>query len=393
MREARWKATQVHSEAGQQPVRPGSAVMLAALPHLLMAIVTGLGALFPGGSSPFALLAYVAPAMMVIAFVLAWRRGWPIWSGSWAGYWLLLLFFLVSSLFPFSPGLEYLALVLLIAAAVILFQRRPVHGLLACLPLLLLIPRLFVFELLAGGDFVWSGVWLLLALTAGLVAWSATVRAGLLLVTSFQLIAGLAFAVATAYLPFRFSQMGVRQPAEFLGLINAFVPLTLALITIPLGLLLLRPTHQLALRGGKRGQAGWMFLLPGVLIALGGLLVLQAPSNLLSATPWAAGPVATIGLGMGMGLSLLGAMLQASAAWSSVGCQPWRLLLPLLAATAPLVVFALPAPFSLGGRYSDRFLLQLTLGYSGVLIWTALALLTLWRIYAAPAPARPSPSR
>ena len=354
------------------------AIFLAALPHLLLAIFTALSSIYLGGLiSALGLLLLIVMAM---AFLLAWRQQWPVWSGSWIGYWLLLLFPLGARLS--LPGLELLILPALLAVGVLLFQRHPLQGLLASSPPLLFMTRAFVFELVAGGEWVWSGVWLLLAVTAGVIVWLGSVRAGMLLLIGFHLLTGLAFALARSYLPFRFSEMGARQTPELETVVNDFVPLTLALIIILLALLLLEPLRRLASQGGRQGRYRHGLLLLGMLLTLGGILTLRAQPRLTNAaSPEIAVIIASLAIAAGLMLSVGATLLLARAVWREGRGRFHPLLLPLLAAFAPLVVFALAPPFAPDGRYSDHSQTIISLSYAGVILWSLATLLVIMLSY------------
>ena len=348
--------------------RPNAA-FLAALPHLVFAIFFALPGIAGGG------LGILLLVMMAAAFLLAWWQGWPLWSGSWAGYWLVYALIQASSWLPSLPGLE---LLIPLAVGIFIFQRRPLLGLLASTPPLLLLPRFFVFELVTGGEWVWSAIYLLLALTAGTIVWRNSLRAGTLLMIGFHLIAGLAIALARSYLPFRFIELGPRQTSELATLINDFVPLTLAVITILLALLLLQPLGRLAARARRQGRSRQALLLLGMALTLGGVFALRTQPHLTNAaSPAAAATIASLAIVTGLVLSLSAAMLLTRVVWPDARPRFPDLLLPLLAALAPLVVFALAPPVAPVGRYSDRFQTVLFLSYGGVILW---ALAALWVI-------------
>ena len=353
-------------------------IFLAALPHLLFASLMALSNVYTGR-----FLGIVPLAALVVAFLVAWRQGWPLWSGSWAGYWLMLLFILTSSLSIFSmrPGsvFDFLVLLALALMALFIFQRRPLYGLLATFPPLMMLTRLFAFELVLGGDWIEGGLWLLLALTSAGIVWLGSVHAGVLLALSYQLVAGAAYTLGNALLPFRFRLMGPRQTPQLKELINDFTPLTLSAIAIILAFLLLHPLSQLAGRGGQRSRRYFTLLRLGAALTFGGFFGLRSsatggtgsePLNILL----------TLALTGGIILSLASALLLARAAWPGSQYRIHTLLLPLLAALAPLMVLALPSPTASDGLYSSRFQLQIFFSYLGVLVWTSLAVLILiWR--------------
>ena len=355
------------------------AIFLAALPHFLFASLTALSSIFAGRliSAPRLLLLIVA----AMAFLLAWRQGWPLWSGSWIGYWLLLLLPLGARLS--LPGVEVLLLLPLLVVGVLIFQRHPLQGLLASSLPLLLITRVFVFELVTGGEWVWSGVWLLLAFTSAAIVWLGSVRAGALLLIGFHLVTGLAFALARSYLPYRgLGQTIAREAPELETLVNDFVPLTLAVITILLALLLLQPLRWLAAQGGRRGRYRHGLLLLSMLLTLGGVLTLRAQPRLINAaSPEIAVIIASLAIAAGLMLSVGAAFLLTRAVWREGRGRIHALLLPLLAAFASLVVFALAPPFAPDGRYSAHFQTIIALSYAGVILWSLATLLVIMLSY------------
>jgi len=345
--------------------------LLAALPHLLISIVFVLSGLLPSWFN------YGLLITMGAAFLLAWRQGWPLWSGSWAGYWLFFAYGGASSLLPWRPGLDYLLLLPPVAVGLLLFLRRPLYGLLAVVAPLLYMTHIFAFELVAGGEWVWGGIWILLAVTAGAIVWLDSVRAGVLLTIAFHLVAGLIISVARSYLPYRglgATNLGPRPTPEVATLLNDFLPLTLASITLPLALLLLRPLGRLAGRSGNRGRRSHRLLLLGMAVTFGGLFGLRARPSLLDGT---SSTLAAFAVGAGLLLSLGAAIMLIRETWSDPDVLWPDLLLPLLAALAPFVVFTLADPFAEVGQYSFSFRVQVVASYAGVLTWTLLTVVTL----------------
>jgi len=379
MSEARSKLTLGASEAtGDSQVPSEVAIFLAALPHLLFAS-TFFGVSEAYGGSGLRWYPYALLMVMAAALILAWRRGWPLWSGSWAGYWLLMPLPLLSLLFRWWQWSELLYLLFVLAAGAIIFRRRPLYGLLASFPILMLMTRLFAFEFVAGGNWVWGGACLLLAVVAGAIVWRGTLRVGVLLMIGFQMVTGVAVTLGKFYLPYRFPEMGVREPPELAALVNDFVPLTLAIIAITLALLLLRPLRRLSTQGGREGGRNYALLLLGMVVTLGGLFDLRAQPR----PPTAAGTLAVIALAAGLVLSLCAAVMLARAVWTEAPRRGHALLLPLLAVFAPLVVFAQATPFAPDGAYTGNFQTVVFLSYAGVILW---ALCALWVILRSSGP-------
>jgi hypothetical protein len=349
-------------------------ICLAALPHLLLASIFGPSTLF-AGSLP-ALMPYLLLAVMVAGFLLSWWRGWPLWSGSWAGYWLLVPFYAFSWL-PLRT-VELLILLVLLIAGAFIFQRRPLYGLLASFPPLLLITRLFAFELVSGGEWIWSGIWLFLALTAAAIVWRGSLQAGVWLTIAFHLAAGLAFTLGRAYLPYRWpGHMGARQPPTLVELVNDFVPLALVAVVIPLAFLLLHPLWQLGRQGGASGPRSHRLLLVGMALTFSGFFIgRMQPALLPEDIIRIVSPLLAVS---GLLLALAAAVWLARTGWHGKDGRFYMVLLPLLAVLAPLVVFRPARPLVQFGPYSNSFQVMVLLSYAGVVLWLFGALLLINR--------------
>lgn len=348
-------------------------ILLAVAPHVMYGLMNVLGEIGIVRGARWFLFAMIGAVVGVM--VIAWRRRWPLWSASWAGYALLYAYFTSSfalgSLFAtvqFDFGLVLLPL--MIVLGMYIFQRRPLYGLLASFPLIVLMGRLFVFELVLGGTWIFAGVWLLAALVSGAIVSAGTIRRGVLLAVGFHLTTGIAFALGQGYLPYRWPEIHSRQAPTWQALVNDFIPLTLALIALTLAFLLLHPLRRLAIALENQGRRNHLFLLGGVVTAFGGRFGLIAQG--------AAGGVATViaslALGLGLTLSLAAAFGLARAARRKMEASTRALVVPFLVALAPLVVFSLATPFATDGSYSADFQRVLILSYAGVLLWVGVAL-------------------
>jgi hypothetical protein len=369
------------------PVRSGSDgewadwrdICLAALPHLLLASIFGLSALFPGSLLATRLMPYFLLAAMLAAFLLAWRRGWPLWSGSWAGYWLLIPFYAFSWLPLRMIEIELLTLLVLLVAGVLIFQRRPLYGLLASFPPLLLLTPLFAFEYVIGSDWILTGIWLLLALTAAAIVRRGSLRTGVRLTIAFHLAAGLAFSLGRAYLPYRFLNLvGTRQPPTMV-LVNDLAPLTLVALVIPLAFLLLHPLWQLGRQGGASGRWSHRLLLVGMALTFGGFFIRRMQPALLPGDITSIVSLLPLLTVSGLLLAVAAAVWLARISWLRTNGRFYVVLLPLLAVLAPLVVFRLARPFGHVGPYNDSFQVMVLVSYIGVFLWLFCALLVINR--------------
>jgi hypothetical protein len=351
-------------------------ICLAALPHLLLASTFGPSALFPVNLLATRLMPYLLLAAMLAAFLLAWRRGWPLWSGSWAGYWLLIPFYAFSWL-PL-PMVELLILLVLLVAGAFIFQRRPLYGLLASFPPLLLLTRFFAFEFVTGGEWILTGIWLLLALTAAAIVRQGSLRAGVRLTIAFHLAAGLAFSLGRAYLPYRWpGHMGARQPPTLVELVNDLAPLTLVAVVIPLALLLLHPLWQLGRQVGSSGRRSHRLLLVGMSLTFGGFFIGRVQPALLPID--VTNIVSPLLVVSGLFLAVAAAVWLSRISWLRTNGRFYVILLPLLAVLAPLVVFRLARPFGHVEPYDDSFQVMVLLSYIGVFVWLIGALLVINR--------------
>jgi hypothetical protein len=182
--------------------------LLAGLPHLLMPVFFLTGWLLrtfhilgrgPDRNSMEIGFAALVALMLLVALL----RGWPRWSGSWAGYASVSLFILLLSalsyLFNAYPLLaEYATivenapilvwLVLSIVMVVLLARRDPLIGLLAILPISLLLSLVGLDEV-RGDEPLFLGIALVTAIVAMFVARARQplVGLGLVLVTNIPI--------------------------------------------------------------------------------------------------------------------------------------------------------------------------------------------------------------
>lgn len=345
------------------------AVLLAAAPHLLYAALTILGELGIGvgaGWTGYLLLAGLGGMML-----LAWRRHWPLWSASWAGYALIIILFISSfALNPLLGRAEILLFLPLIVLGLYLFQARLLYALIASLPFIVLNGRALAFELVAGGTWIFTGLWLLAAVISGAVVQARSARSAILFTLGFHLVSGAAIALGRGYLPYRWPEMGARVGPTWQELVNDFVPVTLSLIVLTLALLLLHPLKRVAMVHNGRGWLGLTVLIAGIAATFGGRVGL----DMQGFDPGAATVIWVVVLVLGLAISLGAGVFLARLTWRKNGGPVRALLAPFLAPFAPLVVFSLATPFAPVGSYSAGFQRVLILSYAGVLLWACLAL-------------------
>jgi hypothetical protein len=195
-----------------QPGTWGEA-FLAGLPHLLMALLIGIGKLFDQTiqiNQNISIVMVITLGLLVTALlILAWRRGWPLWSASWYlyGSWVVLA---ILSLGIMELNLEgwrrytnalFVGWVLFcIIGYFVLLMKSKLHGLLSVaflFPLLSLMMMEFVPNPIEG--WLAISVGLLAALTAGFIVRVGYFRLALGVVIGFNLTVGLTWAYISEY--------------------------------------------------------------------------------------------------------------------------------------------------------------------------------------------------
>jgi len=199
--------------------RPWSSALYAALPHLLAPLV------FVGGwlLRPYALRSFlpgqdvteiIFAALVALLLIIAWRRKWPRWSGSWVGYASAFLFIYLlnglSFLFINYPGLvenapiieniPVLAWLLLSMMAIILLARHdPFAGLLAILPIAPVLLAIVGLDEVRGDEPLFLAIALMTAVTAVFVARARNLATGIGFVFADNLLAAFLISYLATY--------------------------------------------------------------------------------------------------------------------------------------------------------------------------------------------------
>jgi hypothetical protein len=203
-------------QAAADAHQPGSwgAAILAGLPHLLAGLLSGWSGLLTQSIDPdqriATILLFGLAILVTTLLIIAWRRGWPLWSASWYLYGTWIVLVVISQVIEklnleeswrYSSAMLLGWLIFCIIGYFSLSLKSKLHALLA-------IAFLFPFIGLASLEFIPDNIegWLAIALglLAALVS-SAIVRIGdfrtaLGLVLGDNLIAGLALAYTSEYL-------------------------------------------------------------------------------------------------------------------------------------------------------------------------------------------------
>jgi hypothetical protein len=238
-------------QADRRERQPGSwgATILAGLPHLLAGLLSGWSGLLTQLIDPdqkFATIFLIGLAIQVITLlIIAWRRGWPLWSASWYlyGTWIVLVFFgqVIEKLnleeswrYSFAMLLGWL--IFCVIGYFSLSFKSKLHALLA-------IAFLFPFIGLALLEFIpdniegWLGIalGLLAALVSGAIVRIGNFRSALGLVLGINLIAGLALAYISEYMPVFPPEAPIHIPkfSNFLELLVLYSIFGLGVVALP----------------------------------------------------------------------------------------------------------------------------------------------------------------
>jgi hypothetical protein len=357
--------------SGKRTSTPGwGRAFLGALPFVMILIVDGLPKLLVGAgvSGPESagtqvlnvVLAVLLGGTFVLALVLAWRRGWPLWSASWYLFFAVLplgwLHWLLSTLLPGQvnstlSGIEvYLVIPLSIAGLLYWVTRLDrLRGSLAALPVLYLLwfPNLEQ----SPGHIIPPHVEILIkAVSLGLISLTIMLllrhgdwRTGLWAILATTLAVGLQFSYAGIYfggtLPFTASGPNAIE------VLRSFIPQYLVAGAIILGPQLAWMFRQTGRRSGVSGKVGYHLTLLGLLVIMAANLagLMHGTSGYPSGYKWLTYTALERWIYASLGAYILGlAMLYWGARRS--GALPdlvEMVLLAILPVALPLT-FALP---------------------------------------------------
>ncbi len=248
--------TAISSSNDVQPqvsvLQPGSwgAAFLAGLPHLLMGLLIGLdrlaGIYVYETSQTIEIIIGAALALLVaVMLILAWRRGWPLWSASWYlyGTWVsvAIIGLTIESLhlqdsWRYTNAMFIGWILLCIIGYFALLLKSKLHGLLSVAFLFPMLGMMFL-EFIPNPIEGWFaiGVGLLAALSAGAIVRSGDFRAALGWVLGVNLAIGLVWAYISEYkmhdLPNGISH--IPKFGNFLEILGVYSIFSLGVVAIP----------------------------------------------------------------------------------------------------------------------------------------------------------------
>jgi hypothetical protein len=143
-------------------------------------------------------------ALVVILFLIGWRRNWPRWAAVWVGFFLVVV---ADNLIDFSPSGVFPGIIsvpawLLLVALVVFWQARrdALKGFLVVLPITPMMFWLFSMDGIIGNEgpyYILIGI--LMALGVGLVVRSGTMKVALGLLLPLILLISLGVSFGTVY--------------------------------------------------------------------------------------------------------------------------------------------------------------------------------------------------
>lgn len=235
------------------------------------------------GSSLWQSAAMIAGAVaLLVVLIIAWRNGWPRWSGSWYLYWcvaLALPFLFLLSTWPPAVDLNNSLIFLFVVApwlvVVWLFKimrHDPFKGLLLALPVV----TTFWFPV---REFVDPRVrepinllvWLLTAMAAYVIVRRGNLRLGLILTVGISLVNGVLISYAQVY--WHSSPIGWQYPNPSISEVVAwFAPTMIGTAALVLGLLMAWLIWQFGRNLGRTGRWGASLILIALLLNLSSFL-------------------------------------------------------------------------------------------------------------------------
>jgi hypothetical protein len=285
--------TNTHDDENLPALRPPVAgwreITLAVLPFLLILLTDALPKLLvEGGLMTWedagmrflnTSLTLVLIGCLLMAFFLAWRRKWPVWSATWVPFFCVPLLLLMVVLYNFfSQGqlsltitqemLTYVWIPLFVAVLLYAVTRLdPLRGLLAALPViyLLWIPNMeFVPDTIEAAIKIASLT--LVCLAIAFVLRRGDWRTGLYAILGLNLAVGALFAYAGIYhggtLPF------VAPGPNLVEVLRSLVPQYLATSAILLGPLFAWRFRQQGRSNGQGGIIAYHLALAGLLLVI-----------------------------------------------------------------------------------------------------------------------------
>jgi hypothetical protein len=299
---------------------------LAGSPHLLAALILGVpgllrayGVLAPytqGIPASETLLSLGLAGAIVLALIIAWRRGWPRWSASWAAYGLVLtalpvVMLLQNGTTPTVLSGAFVLVVMPLALAWFLYRvarQDWLGGLLVILPTVTAVWHP-ILEFVPFPTRAWAllGGWLVTALVATAILRLGNFQAGVWLVVGASVLVGLPFSYARTYLH-NIPPAHAAAPTLW-GLADRFAPQLVGSSTLVFGPLVARAIRELGKRSGRTGVRSYRLALLGVLLSLVGNLGSFWLTTLNRVTSHALRPYPQIGAQMFAVMIYLGALM------------------------------------------------------------------------------------
>ena len=398
-----------------QPAHPGwgepaatwGEALLAGLPYVLLALFVSLPQLLVSlgwltQESPLMNILQTGEIFIIIVlvlaiFVLAWRRKWPSWTGTYVFVFLMVLMYflliLVSALedkFGHLPDAydawQFVIIPLLIGVVLYRVTRADrLKGLLAAFPVIYL---LWNMDMELVPDQIEATITLIslamIAVTAILALRIGEWRTALFLMLFTNFVVGIFFAYAGTYhggtLPF------TAPAASPLEVIKSFIPTYALTVSLWLGPLLARMFREIGLPSGRNGALAYRVTLLGLLLVIAMMIstVFLGTNDSLRLRHPEINTYLGWFLYLGLGLYLVGLVWLFWIA-SKAGTLPDPLTLVLLSALPLALPFGLALFIIFGSRFPisplfgipTLFALPPWLVYGVTVVWVCL---TVWLV-------------
>ncbi len=277
---AHWRVRQQHLAVAAATPPSWWDTAAAGLPYFLFAIIASSSALLflfgqATGLLVSLLVSYGFVFLLLLVLIVAWWRGWPVWSAAWLGFLFFVLLVLV------APGQLFALLdqpaqilasevgfpLLWLAVLYVLLARWPRSGLVAMLPpfgIIWLLYLEFVPEnvtlLVMAATWVWLGIIAIVLLRWRRHAWDVWLL----------YLAGAAAGVVYVYAGHFLTEMPVRS-GTLAGMGEDLLAELIPVLVPMVGVLLLHTLRWWSLVNGRTVMRSYRLFLAGVVLAIIGL--------------------------------------------------------------------------------------------------------------------------
>jgi hypothetical protein len=256
------------------------------------------------------------------SFIIAWRKRWPRWAGSWLVFWSVCVVGLISTIQQhFYQQAEAIVSVLTIMILPFLIAwlvyrmayRNPMAGLLGVLPLVASLQIIVQEFLPAATDALLNmAVFLMICIVVIAIIRTGSWRLGFWLIAGLILVVNALGVYAAQYLVVLPPEAGLHTPDPMDKVAVDTLITTVGVLTILIGPFLARRVREIGIHAGMWGGIAYRLLLLGVIFLIFGLIIgpyAANTGNSVTAMFWESHQLGEIFNGIGVFIYVIGAGL------------------------------------------------------------------------------------